>query len=217
MMRWVYLLGVSGIVGTLISDIWCDVDYEVAANVSLIYIAILAGAFAGLYLSRSKWWTNRIGKVFLAKCVILTMVLVQASLSVWWQDDYPGRQVIRFIVYSMGVIAYLPMLWSLWREQQRDRRGDRLHQCLDGARHIPPSLKGALMQNITIGRYKAFPEAIPESSTDVAELFDGWIEGIRDDGSTWIMWLDADGNPTVFYPNRDADGGVLGEPVDLSA
>lgn len=73
------------------------------------------------------------------------------------------------------------------------------------------------MQNITIGRYKPFPGAVPESSTDVAELFDGWIEGTRNDGSTWIMWLDAHGNPTTFYPHRDSDGGVIGHPVDLSA
>ncbi|MFV8049710.1 hypothetical protein [Mycobacterium sp. 48b] len=86
------------------------------------------------------------------------------------------------------------------------------------------------MQNITIGRYKPTPggpfsdlpvpvkddEGTVVSTTDVSAHFDGWIEGVRDDGSTWIMWLDASGNPTVFYPNRDADGGVIGDPVDLS-
>lgn len=87
------------------------------------------------------------------------------------------------------------------------------------------------MQNITIGRYKPTPggpfsdlpvavedaEGTVVSTTDVSAYFDGWIEGTRDDGSTWIMWLDAAGNPTVFYPSRDVDGGVIGDPVDLSA
>lgn len=87
------------------------------------------------------------------------------------------------------------------------------------------------MQNITIGRYKPTPggpfsdlpvavkddEGTVVSTTDVSAYFDGWIEGVRDDGSTWIMWLDATGNPTTFYPNRDADGGVIGDPIILSA
>lgn len=121
-MRWIYLAGMVGVAATIISDIWVDMDYELAANVSLIYIAILTVAFAALYGCRSKWWTNRIGKVYLAKSVILALVLVQAVLSVWWQDDYPGRQVIRFVIYSLGAVVYVPMLVSLWREQQRDRK-----------------------------------------------------------------------------------------------
>jgi hypothetical protein len=72
------------------------------------------------------------------------------------------------------------------------------------------------MQNVTIGRYKPFPGEVPEGATDVAEIYDGWIEGTRDDGSTWIMWLDANGNPECFWPRRAADGGVEGEPVDLT-
>lgn len=80
-----------------------------------------------------------------------------------------------------------------------------------------PYLKGIPMQNITIGRYKPFAGAIPEGSTDVADLYDGWIEGTRDDGSTWIMWLDATGNPEVFWARRDDDGGVVGDPIDLSS
>ena len=121
-MRWLYLIGLAGIVGTLIADIWYEIDYSVAADVSLIYIAILSAAFAVRYAGWSKWWTNRIGKVYLAKSVILALVLVQAMVSVWWQSDYPGRQIIRFIIYSMGAVVYVPMLVTLWREQRRDRR-----------------------------------------------------------------------------------------------
>lgn len=216
-MRWVYIAGLAGIACTLASDIWLDVDYEFTANVALLCMGCLVTVFAVSYGGWSKWWTNRIGKIYLTKSVILALVLAQASASVWWQDDYPGRQVIRFVIYSLGAVVYVPMLVSLWREQWRDRRGGRLRGCLDGARNIPSSLKGTPMQNITIGRYKPFPGDIPESSIDVAELFDGWIEGTRDDGSTWIMWLDAAGNPTTFYPNRDADGGVIGDPIILSA
>jgi hypothetical protein len=86
------------------------------------------------------------------------------------------------------------------------------------------------MQRITIGRYKPTPggpftdlpfpvenEGTVYSTTDVSAYFDGWVEGVRDDGSTWIMWLDSKGNPTVFYANRDEDGGVDdASRIDLS-
>lgn len=122
-MRWIYVAGAAGVAATIVADIWVDVRYGLAANVALLCIGVLAVAFAALYGCRSRWWTNRIGKIYLAKSLILALVLVQAVVSVWWQDDYPGRQIIRFIIYSLGAVVYVPMLVSLWREQQRDRRG----------------------------------------------------------------------------------------------
>ncbi|MCC9182549.1 putative phage holin [Mycolicibacterium mageritense] len=112
----------AGIIAILISDIWCEIDYQIAANLSLICIAVLSAAFAVQYAGWSKWWTNRIGKVYLVKSVILALVLAQAAASVWWQTDYPGRHIIRFIIYSLGAVTYAPMLVSLWREQRRGRR-----------------------------------------------------------------------------------------------
>ena len=85
------------------------------------------------------------------------------------------------------------------------------------------------MNNITIGRYKPTPggpfcdlpipvenDGTVVSTTDVSAYFDGWVEGVRDDGSTWIMYLDAAGCPTVFWAKRDEDGGAVGEPIMLS-
>lgn len=78
------------------------------------------------------------------------------------------------------------------------------------------------MQNITIGRYKPLDDTHDLGSfgavtIPVSSVFDGWIEGTRDDGSTWIMWLDAVGNPLVYYGQRDAEtGAVEGDPVVLS-
>lgn len=80
------------------------------------------------------------------------------------------------------------------------------------------------MNNITIGRYKPYDLPVniktedgePIAVVDIADLYDGWIEGVRDDGSRWIMWLDAKGNPTVFYPRRDEDGGIACESIDLT-
>ena len=86
------------------------------------------------------------------------------------------------------------------------------------------------MQNITIGRYRptpggpfvdlpvavSDPEGTVVSTTDISAHFDGWIEGVRDDGTTWIMWLDANGNPVAFFPQRDESGAVIGDPVSLT-
>ena len=121
-MRWVYIAGILTIVSTLVADIWVDINYRVAANVSLIYIAILATSFAALYGGGSKWWTNRIGRIFLIQTVLLACVLIQACVAVWVSAEYPDRHIFRFIIYSLGAVAYLPMLFSLRREQKRDRR-----------------------------------------------------------------------------------------------
>ncbi|GAA2436246.1 hypothetical protein [Mycolicibacterium llatzerense] len=81
------------------------------------------------------------------------------------------------------------------------------------------------MQNITIGRYKPSQHLIdttvqlgPNAANmvvDIASLYDGWIEGVRDDGSTWIMWLDAHGSPQCFWAEREDSGAVVGEAVNL--
>lgn len=121
-MRRAYGLAVALIVAVLFMDVWFEPDYEFWANVALIVVAVLVVVFAGLYGARSKWWTNRIGKIYLAKSLVLSLVLVQIAVGVWWPGEYPGRQHVRFAIYTLGAVVYLPMIVSLWREQNRDRR-----------------------------------------------------------------------------------------------
>lgn len=73
------------------------------------------------------------------------------------------------------------------------------------------------MQRITIGRYGHVPADIPRSDDHpmAQDLYAGWIEGTRDDGTDWVLFLDKDGNPSVYWPHRAEGGGVLGEPVQL--
>lgn len=63
------------------------------------------------------------------------------------------------------------------------------------------------MQNITIGRYE---------HESITREYAGWIEGIRNDGSAWIMWLDENGSPTQYFAHRYVAGGIEGEAVALS-
>jgi hypothetical protein len=64
-----------------------------------------------------------------------------------------------------------------------------------GNHHQP---EGTSMQNISIGRYS--------EAESLTHGYDGWIEGIRADGTTWIMWLDDNGSPRQFYGDRDPEG-----------
>lgn len=121
-MRWLYLAGFLAIAGTFIADIWLTIDYEFDANVSLIYLAVLAAVFTLLYGLRSNWRGNRVGKVFLIKSVFLFLVLAQIALASWWDADYPLRQQVRFILYTAGAWTYASMVLTLLREQRRDRR-----------------------------------------------------------------------------------------------
>ncbi|MBU8833582.1 putative phage holin [Mycolicibacterium goodii] len=121
-MRWVYAAGLAAIAATFAADIWLPVDYRIAANTTIPVLAALVIVFATLYGLRSKWWSNRVGPIMLVKSVLLALVLVQISVSQWWDTDYPFRHQIRFTIYSLGAIAYIAMNVELWREQQHDRR-----------------------------------------------------------------------------------------------
>ncbi len=124
-MRWLYIAGLIAIIGTFIADIWLTIDYRVDANISLIYLAALVTIFTALYGIRSRWQKNRVGRVFLVKSVVLAAVLWQIVLSTWWDTEYPFRQEVRFIIYTVGAWCYVPMLIQLWREQRGDRQRAR--------------------------------------------------------------------------------------------
>lgn len=80
------------------------------------------------------------------------------------------------------------------------------------------------MQNITIGRYGP-GEAVfyrvdldtdgNETSRTPIHAFAGWVEGVRNDGSTWRMDLDEHGCPDYFWAQCDPGGGVMGDPIVL--
>lgn len=93
-----------------------------AANLALLALSVLVTCFTLLYLVRSPWWRNRVGVIYAAKSTILSAVLIQITLSSLVSTEYPGRQPIRLAIYTLGAIAYLPMIWSLAREQAEDRR-----------------------------------------------------------------------------------------------
>lgn len=94
----------------------------VAADVALIVLAVLVAAFTVLYVVRSPWERNEIGRIYATKSVVLSLVMVQITLSVWVSAEYPGRQWARLVIYAAGALVYVPMIVSLVRHQQEDRR-----------------------------------------------------------------------------------------------
>jgi hypothetical protein len=68
-----------------------------------------------------------------------------------------------------------------------------------------PYLEEYPMKRITIERYKNADELNSA----------GLIEGETDSGKRWIIYLDADGSPQIFWPERDEDGGVTGPGVSM--
>lgn len=81
------------------------------------------------------------------------------------------------------------------------------------------------MQNITIGRYGPAEGQLEQVERDadgnelsrtLVQSNAGWIEGVRDDGSTWIMFLDGDGSPYIYWARREPSGGVIGDGIPLT-
>ena len=120
-MRWVYSAAALAIAAVLIAGIFVDIDFRIWANTALIAISVLVTIFTGLYAFRSKWWANVIGEIYLRKSIIICAVLQQITAANWIDDDFLGRQSLRFVIFAAGAVVYVPMIVSLWREQQRDR------------------------------------------------------------------------------------------------
>ncbi|WP_043598929.1 hypothetical protein [Nocardia otitidiscaviarum] len=63
------------------------------------------------------------------------------------------------------------------------------------------------MRNINIERYE---------HPSITKDWSGLVEGVRNDGTSWILFVNADGSPELFWGSRDIDGGVIGEPTVLT-
>ena len=61
------------------------------------------------------------------------------------------------------------------------------------------------MSNLTIGRY---------DHESITKDYAGWIEP---GDKAWIIYLDAAGRPALYYPEREANGAVIGHGIQLVA
>ena len=61
------------------------------------------------------------------------------------------------------------------------------------------------MSSITIGRY---------DHESITKDWAGWIEPAN---AAWIIYLDTDGRPNLYYPEREPNGAVIGDGIQLVA
>ena len=57
------------------------------------------------------------------------------------------------------------------------------------------------MGNVKIGRYE---------HESITNEWSGWIEPAD---RSWIIYLDTDGKPAVYYPEREPSGAVIGDGI----
>lgn len=63
------------------------------------------------------------------------------------------------------------------------------------------------MCNITVSRYEPSPKPLVEGVSDIADFWQGFIEP---EDRSWIMFIAADGSPTVFLDRDPVTGAVKG-------
>lgn len=121
-MGWIYGGGAAVILVTFLADmIGLPVDYWRAAAWSLTFGAVFVTVFTILYGTRSNWQSNRVGRIFFAKSILLTAALWQIVATTWVGQDYPYRNEVRFVIYAVLALAYATMDVALIREQNADR------------------------------------------------------------------------------------------------
>lgn len=97
---------------------------QTLANTALLVLAVEMVIFTFTYAAGSPWWATPLGKIYIAKTVLLTLVLVQNTASALTSADYPGRHQIRLSIYAGGAIAMM-LLWVMLRRYQREGKRSR--------------------------------------------------------------------------------------------
>ncbi|QHB37868.1 hypothetical protein SEA_OPIE_25 [Gordonia phage Opie] len=95
------------------------------ADWALVVLAAITSVFTLCYFIWQPWWKERVSIIYLGKSVLLSLVLIQISASVWAGSDYPGRAAIRLTLYSGGAVMMLALLVMLLVLQRRTRRERR--------------------------------------------------------------------------------------------
>ena len=129
-----YILILSGVATTvvwLLNVIFPVVPDELWGDACLMAIAVMMSLFGLTYGFRSPWWTNDVGRIFLWKSTIVSALFLQVALSSFTDSEYPGRDYVRPVLYTLGFISYIAMEVSLMRRQQADRA--RAREAVDRA------------------------------------------------------------------------------------
>lgn len=97
---------------------------EVLATIALCVLALEMVVFMVTYVGGSPWWATPLGRIYAAKTVLMTLVLLQNAASVLTDSEYPGRHPLRLAIYAGGATAMVA-LWGMLRRYQRQGRAAR--------------------------------------------------------------------------------------------
>jgi predicted TIM-barrel fold metal-dependent hydrolase len=93
--------------------------------VNAAIIATFAGAlvFVASYAWRTRgaWWGTAVGRNVMALMSVILIVSALAVASIIWGTDWPHRNVIRFVAWSLVAVCVWWRVVILWRIQHRQK------------------------------------------------------------------------------------------------
>ena len=93
-----------------------------AGDIGLLFTFIGVVVYTIVYFWRSPWRKSPLTIIFATKNVLVVFIIGQVVLSVFYGEDYWGRDWFRLIDYALCGAAYVALIVFLWRMQSEDRR-----------------------------------------------------------------------------------------------
>ncbi|ORA64094.1 hypothetical protein [Mycobacteroides franklinii] len=90
-------------------------------NIAITSGAVCTWSFVALYVGRSNWRVEPIGRVMVMTNTFLAMVLTLAALSEWTDREFPYRDQVCIIIYSALAYGIAWKIVLLVRAQRADK------------------------------------------------------------------------------------------------
>lgn len=92
-----------------------------AGDVAIFTWCLLQIGLTVLYGVRSRWRSSTAGIILFTSFCCTSIALTQVSVTLLTDSIYVGRDIVRPIAYSAGILGTLVMIVLLLRMQRRDR------------------------------------------------------------------------------------------------
>lgn len=83
---------------------------------------LLQLGLTALYGLRSQWWVSIPGRILFTSFGCTSIALTQVSVTLLTDSSYAGRDIVRPIAYTLGILGALVMIVLVARMQRKDRR-----------------------------------------------------------------------------------------------
>lgn len=117
------ILAIAAALGFLL-NFWFE--YQRVTTVYLSVMTLAAGSFCLLYATKSQWRKTAPGRALMYSSLSLFLLGAQISATLIFGEFYPGRGVVRTILYLGLVIATLNLNLTLFRIQRHPFTEDYL-------------------------------------------------------------------------------------------